>query len=237
MAQENYYKPKAGEARYQNDYQTFKNIERKQGETQAAYYHRLAKVADRRLRELEALAGQEGYDNVLKWSYANAMYDLKAQFGENINRFDKVLPKNKTGDINQEKYMARINAVKRFLNSASSTKRNIDIIYKSRANTLNERYGTSFTWESIGKYFDSGLHKKLDRLFGSKTAMKVYANLQKQNVDIKKAVKDIDLRTTRTAAGVAKAKEQFMAKYDLNENELFSGFGSVSDDDLPIAFK
>lgn len=237
MAQQNYYKPKAGNNLYKNEYQTFKNIDQRPDETQAAYYHRLAKVADRRLRELVDLSKQPGYENVLQWSYANAMYDLKAQFGENVTRFDKKLPTNKTGDINQEKYMARINAVKRFLNSASSTKRNIDIIYKSRANTLNAKYGTSFTWESIGKYFDSGLHKKLDRLFGSKTAMKVYATLQKKGIDPTDAVKDIDLRTTRTSSGIAKAKDKFMSKYSLDEGDLFSGFGEASDEDLPIAFR
>jgi len=210
------------------------NLERGLNESQAQYYKRLSKAADRRLRDLEKLSSQGKYANVKQWAYANAMYDLKALYGEKATRFDVKIPTTKDADIDQRRYMARINAVKRFLEAPSSLKSEIDIIYDKRADTLNKRYGTNFNWESVGKYFESGLHKKLDRLFGSKTAMKVIAKLQEKGIDVREAVHDIDLRTTRSDAGIAKAKASFMEKYELDNDMFYEGFSSVEEDELPF---
>ncbi len=200
-------------------------------ETQDSYYKRLAKAADRRLRDLEKLSENSKYSHVKEWAYKNAMYDLKNLYGQSARRFDTVLPKNSSGSISQKGYMARINAVKRFLNAPSSLKSEIDEVYDKRAETLNKRYGTQFDWQSVGKVFESGLFKKMEKLFGSKTAMKVIGKIQEKGIKIKDAVKSIDARTVKSSKGQAAAKDKFLSQWGIKEEDLFE-----SDENLPLPF-
>ena len=95
------------------------NYEIKPGESIEAYYHRIAKVADQRLVRLEKLEGQEGYGNALQWAYKRAMSDIETWSGEGASRFNTKAPAN----ANQLK--AKINDIKTFLGSESSTKSGI----------------------------------------------------------------------------------------------------------------
>lgn len=210
------------------------DLNRKPNETQERYYKRLAKAADRRLRDIEKLSQQSKYSHVKEWAYKNAMYDLNNLYGSGKNRFDVVLPKNKKGTLSQKGYMARINAVKRFLEAPSSLKSEIDAIYDKRATTMNDTYGTKFTWQSIGKVFEKGQFQKMEKIFGSKTAMKVIGKLQQNGENVKKAIKSIDARTIRSSKGQAAAKEKFLKQWGIKEEDLFV---KLNEDETPLPFK
>ena len=112
-------------------------------------YKRLAHKADTRLRRLEALSNEPGYKNVLNWAYKKAMRSIRYWSGENATRFETKAP-NKITSLR-----AKLSDIKRFLGMVSSTKTGIKETYISRATTLNRKYGTNFTWETMGKFFES----------------------------------------------------------------------------------
>ena len=209
------------------------DLNRKPNESQERYYKRLAKAADRRLRDIEKLSQQSKYSHVKEWAYKNAMYDLNNLYGSGKNRFDVVLPKNQKGALSQKGYMARINAVKRFLQSPSSLKSGIDEVYDKRADTLNQKYGTNFDWQSVGKVFESGLFKKMEKLFGSKTAVKTIGKMQEKGIKVRDAVKSIDGRTIKSSKGQAAAKEKFLKQWGIKEEDLFE---KLDEDEMPLPF-
>lgn len=143
------------------------NYEMRPGETIQSYYRRIAKVADQRLVRLERLAEQEGYKNADQWAYRKAMRDISTWSGENAQRFNTKPPTN----IRQ--LQAKINDIKSFLGSPSSTKSGIKSVYQTRANSINENYGTKFSTADLEDLFSSSLWKKVDaKKYDSDTVMK-----------------------------------------------------------------
>lgn len=166
-------------------------------ESDAEYLKRLGKQADQRMRRLEKLALQPGYENVLKWSYAQAKADLKRM---GSNRFETVAKRTKEGEYNKRDLQKRINAVKRFLESPTSTKSMIDKQYGGAAAKLNSEYGTDFTWSEVGKFFDSSAWKNLEEKYkSSKTLLRAVGMIRKLELasvdDVNKAIKAEDTRT------------------------------------------
>lgn len=162
------------------------NLEQNPFETTEQYYKRIAKIADQRLRALEKLSAKDDYKNVKQWAYANAQYDIKALIGENATRFDVKLPKTKTGEIDKRRIEARINAVKRFVLSPTASKRNIDIMYRKEADTLNSKYGTNFTWQQMGDFFQSDTYQKMQKAIGgSDTIVRLIAKIQNNEDGLK----------------------------------------------------
>lgn len=157
--------------------------DQKKGESLDHYYKRLAKQADQRLVRLEKLTKQEGYANVNKYSYARAMRDIKQWSGEGATRFNMKPPKN----ANQLR--AKIADIRTFLEAPTSTKAGITSIYKSKADALNEKYGTSFDWTDLANYFDEAKNSKSDSKYGSDTMLKAVAEIQKQSDTIAKQIK------------------------------------------------
>ena len=132
------------------------NYEQKPGESIEAYYHRIAKVADQRLVRLEKLAGQPGYGNATQWAYRRAMSDIETWFGEGATRFHTKAPSDKRS------LQAKINDIKTFLGSESSTKSGISSTYQKRVETINKNYGTQFQVDDLQKIFSSSLWKKME---------------------------------------------------------------------------
>lgn len=146
------------------------DVEQKEGETELQYYRRLAKVADQRMVRLEKLATQPGFKGVMKFAYKEAD-DMLDFFGS--NRFNVKPPEDRR--LFQEKIMT----MRRFLTSPTSTKSGIIETYQKRAETLNERYGTNFTWKDLGEYFDKGLADKMAAShYESKTALYAIGKIQ-----------------------------------------------------------
>lgn len=147
-----------------------------------AEYRQLAKRADQRLVRLErrANSGQE-WKAVTKYAYANAMNEIRRFSGAEAKRFN-VKPPNNTQMLE-----AKINAMKRFLESPTSTTVGIKRTYQKRVDTINREYGTDFTWQELKEFFDSALSSKLDMKMDSKTKLIVIGEIQKNEKEITKA--------------------------------------------------
>lgn len=148
-------------------------------------YKKLQQTANKRLYRLEQYSKESDYENVLKYAYAKAMTDIKLEGGE--RRFKPKPPEN------AKELMRNINDMLTFLNSPSSTKKGIQMIYQKRADTINEKYGTSFTWQTLADYYETGLASKMDKEFGSKTALQSIGVFQANKDKIVQAMKDKSL--------------------------------------------
>lgn len=154
-------------------------------------YKTLAKTADQRLVRLEAYSHDPEMGNALQWAYARAQRDIRAWSGEAATRFNTAAPES------MQQLMAKIEDIKTFLSSESSTKKGIIGILQKRADTFNEEFGTSYSWDEVGEFFDSELYEKLDASYGSETMHKAIGVIQKNKKKILKAIekhKDIHVK-------------------------------------------
>lgn len=196
------------------------DVGQKPGETLEHYYRRLAKTADQRLVRLERYGEEDFFHTAKQWSYARAVQDIKKwrQPGEKIDmfRFNTKPPKD-TEDL-----LAKINDIKTFLESPTSTKKGITDVYKKRADTINKKYGTKFTWQSLAKFYTSGEAELWEAKFGSKTALKTIGIIQNKKDKIMDKIrnatrKDIRVNDSMLELTVNKA----LADNSLNIKELF----------------
>ena len=142
-------------------------FEQRPGESIDSYYRRIAKVADQRLVRLEELAKQEGYGNADQWAYKRAMRDISTWSGDDAKRFNTKPPES------VRQLQAKINDIKAFLGSPSSTKSGIQRVYQTRANSINADYGTTFNTADLEDLFSSSFWKKVDaKKYDSDTVMK-----------------------------------------------------------------
>ena len=153
------------------------NYEMRPGESLQGYYRRIAKVADQRLVRLEDWSKQ-GHKDVLEWSYKRAMRDIAQWSGDNAKRFNTKPPAN----INQLR--AKINDIKEFLGSETSTKGNINAVYAKRVSSLNENYGTTYQVDDLKSLFSDSLWKKMEaKNYDSDTIMKAIGYIQEKATD------------------------------------------------------
>ena len=148
------------------------NTTMRPGESLEQYYRRLAKVADQRLVRLERLSEQENYKVVKDWAYKRAQEDIERWGGS--GRFNTAPPQN----TNQLK--AKINDIRAFLESGTSTQRDINAIYKKRADTINTKYGTKLTWQDIAEFYGRDKNEALDAKYGSKQVAMAIGIIQQQ---------------------------------------------------------
>lgn len=195
------------------------DVNQKPGETLEKYYRRLAKTADQRLVRLESYEHDKYFKTATKWAYAKAQRDIqkwqnKGPGSEQL-RFNTAPPKKK------EDLIAKINDIKSFLESPTSTKQGIINVYKKRADTINRKYGTQFTWQSLAKYYESGQAEAWDAKFGSKTALKTIAQLQKQDKKVKDAIKKAEQKDIRVDNSVLqKTVDMALADNNLKMKDL-----------------
>ena len=190
------------------------NIERRAGESDLQHYRRLAKTADQRLVRLEKLANEEGFQNVTKWAYARAMKDIQ-HWNPGRTRFNTSPPRTSQG------LAAKIADIQNFLQMKTTGKRDILDTYKKRADAINEKYGTKFTWQNIGSYFESELHKALKAHFGSMTEVKMIGELQKNMDKILDAIKkneEINIKVEDKQ--VKRAIDKALKTIDINWEDL-----------------
>lgn len=152
-------------------------------------YRKLAKRADQRLVRLEALSRSAKYENVLKYAYLVAAKNIESYGSvKNRPRFNTKPPEN------SNTLQAKINDIKHFLDSISSTKKGIVSVYEKRADTLNKNMGLKgndkFTWQELADFFQSKSYEKLASAFGSKTLFDTIGSIKKNLPEIAKAIKD-----------------------------------------------
>ena len=194
-------------------------LDQKPTESLEQYYHRLAKTADQRLVRLERYKDDPYYKTAKLWAYRRAQRDIMtwqkgAQMPEKL-RFNTAPPKG-TEDL-----LAKINDIKTFLSSPTSTKQGITEVYKKRADTINKRYGTKFTWKQLAKYYSSGQAKLWDDKFGSKSALRTIAQLQKNKKKIKEQIKQADQKDIRVSDSLLQQTvNKALASNELNIEDL-----------------
>ena len=164
----------------------------KPGEDALQYYRRLAKVADQRLVRLEKLAEAPNFENVTAYAYARAQRDI-SRYTEG-HRFNTKPPLNKDGTVNTRLLNEKIADIKTFISSVSSTKAGIISTYQKRAKTLNDKYGTAYSWEDLADYFQSGDFEKHKKDYGSETIFKALGKIKRAE---NKVLQDIDNNNKR----------------------------------------
>lgn len=146
-------------------------------------YVKLAKRANKRLYKLEKLSKEKNFEIVTKWAYARALRDIKTWGGD--RRFKTSISK----DINVKRLSAMRNDVYNFLNSKSSTKRDIVKLYIEKTDTFNKKYNTNWNWQEMASYFESGGAKeKLEDKFASSTALDIIGVFRNNPDHIKKVI-------------------------------------------------
>lgn len=197
------------------------DVNQKPGESLEKYYRRLAKTADQRLVRLEKASDQQYFAVAKDWAYARAMKDIKkwlpAGSQNKVLRFNTAPPKD------PEDLLAKINDIKTFIESPTSTKAGITEVYKKRAATVNKKYGTNFTWRQLAKYYDSGQAEIWEAKFGSKTALRTIGQLQKNKKKIIDGIKAADTKDIRVKADskvLQKTVETALADNNLKIEDL-----------------
>lgn len=170
----------------------------KPGQSEEAYFKMLAKRADQRLVRLEQLAGQKNFEGVLTYSYKSAMKDIRTLTGNReATRFNVALQKTKSGEVNKALLHAKINAVKRFLESPTSMKSKIIDVYEKRAESINRDYGTNLTWQQLGRFWESSGYEKMSKTYGSDVILKAIGRMMQKATPAK--VKEAAGKNVRTA--------------------------------------
>lgn len=198
------------------------DVDQRPNESMEAWYRRLARTADDRLRALEAYQHDQYYKPAIQWAYSVAQNDIRKWSGQHANRFNTKPPED------PEKMLAKISDIQKFLVSPTSTKRGITESYQKRADTINSKYGTNFSWKQLANLYESDLWKVLDKMFGSKTAMKVIGTLQtmgKRQVNkIRSAINNAELQNEKVSGKtlIEKATIKALENNDIDIEDLFS---------------
>ena len=191
------------------------NLDQKPGESLEKYYHRLAKTADQRMVRLESYEHDKYFKPATQWAYSRAQHDLQRWTGQGPEvkklRFNTAAPKD------PEQLISKINDIRTFLASPTSTKKGIIDVYKKRADTINKKYGTQFDWKSLAKYYDSGQADLWDSKFGSKTALYTIAEIQKKG---KKEIEEIKKAEEKDMRAETPTMADKMVRKALKDNEL-----------------
>lgn len=146
-------------------------------------YKRLVHMANLRMDKLQKLSDQEGFKGVTKWSMAKMQYEARVRgYLTESGRISSRTPKT------EKEIRERIKSLQTFLTAPTSTKSGILDIYQKRADTINERYGTDFSWQDLATYFESGTSEKYDSKYGSKTALKALGKIQKNSKEIQQQI-------------------------------------------------
>lgn len=145
-------------------------------------YKKLAKRADQRLVRIEkATSSKKGMENLKKFAYQNAMEDIQRFGGK--NRYNSNTP------TTTQELKAKIRVIEKFLDYKTSTVTGTKQTYVKRVKTINEKYGTNFTWEEFHDFILSEEWRKLSK-YGSKFILKAIGKLDKKGIDLVKDLKE-----------------------------------------------
>lgn len=195
------------------------STERKPNETTIQWYKRVAKVADQRLVRLEKLSQEDQFKNVKKWAYAGAMNDIKRWSGDKATRFNTAPP------ASDRELLSKIKDITAFIEKPTSSKRGIVDVYKKRADTINKKQGTKFTWQQIATYFESGLADKSDRALGSATTALAIINERIRLDEIESDINNANDKIVRVSGNDA-INEKVNEWLSVNELDIDKLFGS-----------
>ena len=185
-------------------------------ESELKEFRTLAKRADQRLREIERYAQRAGYENMTNWAYKKAMRDIQYWSGEGKTTFNRDAP------TSLKQLRAKTRDIEEFLNMPTSTMTGTKEMYQSRADNLNQKYGTSFSWEDLGNVFDRKEENVIYQKFGGKTYLKAVDYLKNNEDRIMKGLMSREKMTIRTGnRKVNTAVNQLLDEYGIQFGELF----------------
>ena len=156
-------------------------------------YRKAAKAADQRMVRLEQLSQEENYKSADKYAYAKAQRAIREWSGEQATRFNTKPPAS-TSALKE-----KIQDIKSFLGSSSSTKTGLKNVHMSRAKSLNERYGTNYTWQQWDTFLNSEFMKKLDKDYGYNSKDAVIGTVMRNRdeiIDQLEEANEIEIYTT-----------------------------------------
>lgn len=146
-------------------------------------FYRTARRLNARLLSLEKLAENPTYKNVLNYAYKHAIRDIQA-FNPTGKRFPTKMPEN------YQDYQKVVGAMRRFDKRPTSYVSKVKNIYKRRAKSFSENVdGVDLTEDDLMKLFETGLFHELIEEFGSKTAQKMLAVIDRDASSILEAIK------------------------------------------------
>lgn len=158
-----------------------------------AEYNRLAKKADRRMRELERFSRYPEFEKILNYSYKSAEKAIRKYTPPGYE--DKMPRWQRNEPLDTRTLRAKIKDIENFLSKPTSKITGIIKIYKKRATTINKEYNTNFTWQQLATYFETGgLAEKKNAKHGSGTVLEsigvIQANKQKVLAIIEEKTQD-----------------------------------------------
>lgn len=181
-------------------------------------YKRLAKQADARLRRLEKAENRKGFEAITKYAYARAMKDIGRGEG---GRFDVKLDNKTYNEI-----LGRMNDVRRFYRSESSTITGVKEIYMRRAEKFNADNHTNYTWQQLAQLFnkDTGLFAKVtnkDSELGSPRILRAIAMMRNNKEAVLKAIdKHAKAEVIEADKPAQQTMDMIISKYPNDVKEL-----------------
>lgn len=202
---------------YKHDYKVRGyDLNYKPGETDAQYYKRLAKVADQRLVRLERLSDVAGFEKVKMYAYDKAMRDLESYGG---TRFNTKIPTDENGVIDTRLLSQKLADIRYFLSSVTSTKQGITQVYSERVKSINEKYGTNYSWQDLADFYQSGDAKKAISYGNSDLILRAIGKIQKAKTQLDKemaANKKITLDKENTDKVIYDKSRELLRSGDLD---------------------
>ena len=154
-------------------------------------YNRLAKKADRMMRELERFSRYEEFSDILKYAYRTAKADIEKWTPPGMSEKSPRWQRNMPMDTRSLK--AKIKDIEAFINKPTATVSGVKRIYKKRAETFNEKYDTNFTWQQMAHFFeDGGLFDKGKDEYGSKTILYNFGKIQANKKAVIKKIENFN---------------------------------------------
>lgn len=155
-------------------------------------YNKLAKKADRRMRELERFSRYKEFEDIKEYAYKVAIHDIKKWTPPGSEGKSPRWQRNEPFDTRSLK--AKMLDIKKFLNMKTSTVTGVKDVYMNRAKALNkvaedDGQRPDFTWQQLASYFDSGLFDKTKDTYGSSTVLVAIGVMKQNHAEIANQIK------------------------------------------------
>ena len=184
-------------------------------------YNKLAKKADRMMRELERFSRQPEFESILNYAYKTAKRDIETWTPPGQKNKAPRWQRNAPADTRT--LQAKIRDIEKFIHKDTSTMSGTRRIYMKRTETINKKYGTNFTWEQLANYFESGFAEKANDKYGSKTALRAIGVLQKNKEQALKVIKEKSENNIQVkGVKVKEAVSDMLADNGLNLEQLLN---------------
>ena len=180
----------------------------------------MLREANMKLLNIEQLAKQEGFEGIKDFAYYNAMREIRKIRGEEFKRFN--LPKN-THQLEKTK-----RALESFLGATTSTKKGIVSVFEKNAASLNEKFGSDYSWQQMGQFLKSAGFEQLKAEYDSETAIimlkALYNNRDLSKEEFKEQLEKHQIKEKYQGKGLDEVNSDLLAEFvetDLSWEELF----------------